>query len=54
MLKNQRNENGQRHGYWEYYFINGKLANKGYHDSQNAIWEAYDKNGVLISKEFII
>lgn len=26
---NQRDNNGKRHGYWEFYWLNGKLMKKG-------------------------
>jgi antitoxin component YwqK of YwqJK toxin-antitoxin module len=44
-----RNENGNRHGYWEYYYSNGKLAYKGtYVDgNRHGYWEVYHSNGNL-------
>ena len=27
-----RNVNGERHGYWEYYYSDGQLMHKGYYD----------------------
>ncbi len=46
---NQSNEQGQQHGYWEYYYQNGQLWYKGnYHNgSRHGCWESYSQNGEL-------
>jgi antitoxin component YwqK of YwqJK toxin-antitoxin module len=43
------NENGNRHGYWEYYYDNGNLCSKGnYVDGkEQGYWEKYHSNGKL-------
>ena len=43
---NQRNKEGNRHGYWEYY-ENGNLFFKGHYDNGIMIgyWEVYHGNG---------
>ena len=46
---NQRNDNGERHGYWEDYHSNGQLGCKGHYDNGDHIgyWECYYSNGQL-------
>jgi antitoxin component YwqK of YwqJK toxin-antitoxin module len=46
------NENGEEHGYWEYYWSNGNLWYKGnYVDGKkHGYWEYYLVNGNLSSK----
>jgi antitoxin component YwqK of YwqJK toxin-antitoxin module len=54
MTKNQHNEQGKGHGYWELYYSNRRVAYKGYLDNGNRIglWKYYDYNGVLIMQIF--
>jgi antitoxin component YwqK of YwqJK toxin-antitoxin module len=50
---NQRNENNQRHGYWEGYYPNGQLWWKGncINDMRHGYWEGYHPNGKVYYKE---
>lgn len=45
---------GEAHGYWERYWVNGELYRKGYyvHGHKYGLWEKYYHNGVLWSKEY--
>jgi uncharacterized protein len=49
MQINQYNDKRERHGYWEWYYPNGKLMWKGsYKDGkQDGYWEWYNGNGKL-------
>ena len=49
---NNFDNNGQRHGYWEVYFLNGNLFYKGnyFHGKQHDYWEVYYDNGILYYK----
>jgi hypothetical protein len=51
-LINLFNENGERHGYWEYYYSNGKLDYKGNYvnGKRHGYWEYYYDNGKLFYK----
>jgi antitoxin component YwqK of YwqJK toxin-antitoxin module len=51
-LINLYNERGQRHGYWEEYYSNGQLRNKGNYvnDNRDGYWEEYYSNGKLWRK----
>ena len=51
-LINLYNAKGEKHGYWEDYYSNGKLAYKGtYVDgNRHGYWESYHSNGNLCSK----
>lgn len=42
----QYNENGQRHGYWEMYFNNGRPYYKGFYHNDEPVgyWEFYQKH----------
>jgi antitoxin component YwqK of YwqJK toxin-antitoxin module len=53
-LINLFNENGERHGYWEEYYDNGKLAYKGNYvnGKRHGYWESYYSNGELYYKGF--
>ena len=46
-LINLYNEKGEKHGYWEYYFGNGKLSYKGSYlnGEKHGYWESYYDNG---------
>ena len=46
------NDNGKRHGYWEYYHYNGNLVFKGnfVNGNKHGYWEEYHSNGNLYSK----
>jgi antitoxin component YwqK of YwqJK toxin-antitoxin module len=46
------NENGERHGYWEWYCYNGQLHFKGNYVNgiKDGYWEYYYDNGQLYSK----
>jgi antitoxin component YwqK of YwqJK toxin-antitoxin module len=46
---NQRNENNERHGYWEHYYSDGTLMFKGYYinGKANGYWKEYHRNGTL-------
>jgi len=50
MIKNQRNKEGNQHGYWKYVY-NGILMYKGYwkDGEQHGYWEDYF-NGILMYK----
>ena len=52
---NQRNENGERHGYWEVYYSNGQLWFKGHYNNGEEVgyWEDY-YNGKLRIKELYV
>ena len=49
---NQRNNNGKRIGYWEWYHPNGHLVYKGHFDNDEPVGysEWYYRNGKLIYK----
>jgi antitoxin component YwqK of YwqJK toxin-antitoxin module len=49
---NLYNVNGNRHGYWEYYYDNGNLSYKGNYvdDIKHGYWEYYWSNGNLFYK----
>ena len=51
-----RNENGERHGYWEPYYNNGQLMYKGnfVNGKQHGYWESYYDNGALKNKTYYI
>jgi len=46
-LRNEYDINGKRHGYWEYYNLNGSLVSKGLYinDKKHGVWENYFNNG---------
>jgi antitoxin component YwqK of YwqJK toxin-antitoxin module len=45
------NDKGQRHGYWEEYFSNGKLSYKGnfVNGKEHGYWEWYFDDGRTVS-----
>jgi len=48
-----KNNKGQRHGYWEYYWTNGNLAYKGlFHNDKEVGYEEYYFNGKLFEKKY--
>ncbi len=51
---NQFNEKNQRHGYWEIYYLNGKLAAKGTYinHKRHGYWEEFLVNGQLYWKGY--
>ena len=51
-----RNEQGQRHGYWEDYYENGQLMSKGNYVNGKAhgYWKDYSYNGKLEYKTYYI
>jgi len=51
---NQRNEQGQKHGYWEGYYSDGQLNWKDHFkdDKKEGYWESYFFDGQLQYKEF--
>jgi antitoxin component YwqK of YwqJK toxin-antitoxin module len=51
-LINLFDENGKRHGYWEYYYSNGQLWYKGnfVNGKQHGYWESYYSSGQLYYK----
>ena len=53
---NGYNEKGQKHGYWEHYWINEKLHSKGHYinGKLNGYWEYPNFSGNLIEKEFYL
>jgi antitoxin component YwqK of YwqJK toxin-antitoxin module len=55
-LMNGYNEKGQKHGYWEHYWINEKLHSKGHYinGKLNGYWEYPNFSGNLIEKEFYL
>ena len=46
---NGLNNKGERHGYWEKHYTNGKLFHKGNYvnDKEDGDWELYRPNGNL-------
>ncbi len=56
MEKNQYNENGEQHGYWESYWSNGTLSSKGNYinGKQDGYWESYHYDGELYEQEYFI
>ena len=57
IIKNQRNKDGKRHGYWEESDYDGKLWYKGYwkDDKPHCYWEEYwDFDEVMLYKKFHI
>jgi antitoxin component YwqK of YwqJK toxin-antitoxin module len=54
MKLNQYNEEGQRHGYWEYYYYHGTILSKGNYDNGQpyGYWEYYWGNGELKEQIF--
>ncbi len=50
------NEKGERHGYWEKYYLNGNLWYKGNYVNGNrhGYWEWYHDNGKLKDKIYYI
>ncbi len=46
---NEYNDKGERHGYWEKYYLNGNLDWKGNYvnDRRNGRWKFYWQNGKL-------
>jgi antitoxin component YwqK of YwqJK toxin-antitoxin module len=55
MKKNQRNKDGQRHGQWESYHLNGKLSYKANYKNgkPHGYWE-YDYLNAKILIQFFI
>ena len=51
-LINLYNKQGQRHGYWEFYYENGRLMWKGnlVNGEREGYWEEYYSHGQLMSK----
>ena len=51
-----RNEKGQKHGHWEYYYSNGQLCYKGNYvnGKEHGYWEHYYGNGQLSYKLYYI
>ena len=51
---NQLNEEGQEHGYWEYYYYHGTILSKGNYDNGQpyGYWEYYWGNGELKEQIF--
>jgi len=51
-----RNEKGERHGYWEFYYVNGQLWCKGNYlnGKLHGYWEYYYTNGKLMYKIYYI
>jgi antitoxin component YwqK of YwqJK toxin-antitoxin module len=51
-LINLYNERGQRHGYWEWYYSDGKLCSKGNYvnGKREGYWEWYYPDGQLWRK----
>ena len=45
-------KNGERDGPWEYYFVNGRLREKGAYKNgkREGPWIDYDKNGTVNKK----
>ncbi|CAB4142315.1 MORN variant [uncultured Caudovirales phage] len=48
------NEQGKKHGYWERYWSNGNLWEKGHYlnGEKHGYWESYHSNGELRKKEY--
>lgn len=54
--KNQRDENGNRQGYWEYNWCDGHtMANGIYNNGElQGYWEWHYSDGSIICKEFYL
>ena len=52
--KNQLNNKGQSHGYWEKYYLSGNTMWEGNYINviYNGIWKRYDENGNISYIEF--
>jgi len=50
------NENGEKHGPWEEYWINGKLGYRGnyFNGKMHGLFERYHSNGNLSNLEFFL
>ena len=50
--KNRTNKKGWRQGYWEFYYMDGKLHSKGLYKNgeKEGIWEYYYTDGSLDCK----
>ena len=50
------NEQSEKHGYWEWYYKNGQLWDKGNYinGKRHGYWEFYYRNGQLKSKTYYI
>jgi len=46
---NQRNDKGQKHGFWEWYYHDSKLSCRGTYvnDKSHGYWEDYYPDGTL-------
>ena len=53
MEKNQLNNKGEKHGYWEFYYHNFNIWTKGYYINgrRNGCWEWY-RNDDLLTQMF--
>jgi hypothetical protein len=56
MVKNQKNKNGMREGYWEEYYGDHKLLYKGYYNNGNIVgyWEYYNIATDKLTKEYYL
>jgi antitoxin component YwqK of YwqJK toxin-antitoxin module len=54
--KNQYNASGNRHGYWDRYYLNGQLIYKGNYinGKQHGYWEWYSCEGELVHKVYFL
>jgi len=52
LKKNKEDRKGNRQGYWEFYYTNGKLREKGYYidDKREGLWKTYREDGSLSIK----
>ncbi len=51
---NQRNEQGQEYGYWEFYYTNGQLCYNGNYinGQRHGYWGYYYHNGKISGKYY--
>ncbi len=56
MNKYNYNDKGQRHGYWELYWLNGNPWCRGSYinNAATGYWEWYDDKGEFFEKQFYL
>jgi antitoxin component YwqK of YwqJK toxin-antitoxin module len=54
--KNQYNASGEKHGYWEFYYSDGKLWISGYYNNgePDGYWEFRYNSGDLMRKFYLL
>lgn len=61
-MKNQTDNNGYRHGYWEYYYPNGILSYKGnvwykgnfINGRRDGYWRWSNSDGTVVNKNYFV